>query len=117
MRIQRHRSTTRLAAAIDGLLEETTRRVAREIAGDQKKLLRTPRAEALTELRRLDRRLTKLERQASRAGTRGNGPAKRTARCKRDGCREPALARGLCSRHYQQMRYRKKHRKRTGHLG
>lgn len=101
------RATSRLATSIEGLMQSTAHAVRRELRG----VVRAFRSETETEIKRLTRRVDKLERQLGRLQSRRNGASRATARCNRDGCSDPALARGLCSRHYQQMRYRKKRRK------
>lgn len=89
-------------------MESTARAVGREF----RSAMRAFRDQTDSEIKRLERRIEKLERQLGKLQSRRNGSSRATTSCKRDGCREPTLARGLCSRHYQQMRYRKKRRKR-----
>lgn len=49
-------------------------------------------------------------------GAMASGRAKETTKCSVTDCTKPAIARGLCSRHYQQARYheRKQHHVPTG---
>jgi hypothetical protein len=77
--------------------------------------LREPMAELRQRLAQIERRLAILE-NVERSG-REDDPLARSAQKICEQCDRKAVARGLCSAHYQQWRYRQKKAKVRGILG
>ncbi len=77
--------------------------------------LREPLAEIRQRLAQIERRLAILE-NVERSG-REDDPLARSAQKICEQCDRKAVARGLCSAHYQQWRYRQKKAKVRGILG
>ena len=94
-------------------VESLVRRVVREaIHGAKKSLWSQKQIERMEQrLKKLDRRVSRIARKAAvRKKSHGKLGRPRTnpLTCRVRNCKQPARAKALCSRHYQQRRRRKK---------